>query len=376
MNDFYQDIYAPRVHSTDPDRSCLALFPDGSTATVTGRELNDAWRKNIASPNHPGIPQMGQLGAIDGYGYDLTFFFAASADGGNNPSASAFHRACLLGDRYAEPLAVQGPLYLSDSFRNLKLADWKALKYCWRSQTKEGKAKWKRAKEAMEQSLETANSGHRQRISAVQTAKSPRSVVYIDSNRYKCTELLLSRREIMLIAHPLLDSMEGTGVVDSVECCADDPELCLSKYTDEYAAYEKLCGFQDQNNIEPGSFRPDIALPLSTIDMDTFIWVQSDSEGCVNKLATKLLRMKILGDAIVARRKGHGLEDTMLADLDAMLERVKDSKKVCSLCGSQGKVKVCSKCNYTVYCSEKCQHEDWAAHKDICVNVESLWTSS
>lgn len=374
MGDFYQETYASRVLSSQPDRSCLVLHPDGSITTVSSREVHEAWRQDVVGPNHPGIPGMGYLEATDAYGYNLSFFYSVSPDGCDNPSAEAFLRACLSGDAYVGPVVVQGPLYISDTNRNLQLTDWKAMKYCWRSQTAEIKAKWANAKEGVAQALSAANgTDPRQRISAVQIAKTPKKVVYLDSGQKRSLELTLSKREIMLLAHPLLESMEGTGMMDSVEYCANDPDLCLAKYTDELTAFERLCQFQSSCSIEPGSFKPNLALPICTEDMETFVWVQSDSEGSVNKVATKLLRMRVLGDAIVARRKGHGLEDLGPETIGDMLERVRESKKRCSLCGSDGTVKVCSKCNYTCYCSEECQHEDWADHKDICVDVESLW---
>lgn len=389
MGDIYQEIYAPRLRSSDPQRSCLALHPDGSVTTVTQRQVDDAWRNMIAGSEDDrlGIPEMGHLQAMDVYGYNLFFFAAYSRDSrcqsvlsnpsASNPPAAAFHRACCWGHQYAPILPIYGSMYISDDNRDLKLSDWKLFKHCWRSQTKDVKSKSKRARD---KPIVDDESSIRQRVAALQAAKTSRSVVYIDATQKRCLELSLSKRDIVLLAHPLMDSMEGTGFLDSAEHCSSDPDLCLDKYSEELAVVARLRSFQAQHDIldAKAPFRPDVAVPMHARnegDRSTFVWLQSDSVGSFNKVATKLLRMKVLGDAIVTTTSGPGLKDTTAAHVDCiLLEQVKDAKNTCALCGAYG-TKLCSRCGYTCYCSAECQHNDWPTHKGICVDVETIWTT-
>lgn len=394
MGDIYQEIYAPRLRSSDPQRTCLALHPDGSVTTVTQRQVNDAWRNMIAgSEDHGlGIPEMGHLQAMDEYVYRLFFFAAHSREShqsqsvlsnpsASNPSAAAFHRACCWGHQYAPILPMHGSMYISDDNRDLKLCDWKLFKHCWRSQTKDTKANCKRGRGDPIEIVDDQSSID-QRIEALQAAKTARAVVYIDATQRRCLELSLSKRDIMLLAHPLMDSMEGTGVLDSVEVCSSDPDLCLDKYTEELATLARFQSFQEKHDIlldaAGAPFQPDVAVPIHASnegDSHTFVWLQSNSVGSFNKVATRLLRMKVLGDAIVATISGHGLTDTTAAYVDCiLLEQVKEAKNKCALCGAYG-TKLCSRCGYTCYCSAECQHNHWPTHKGICVDVETIWTS-
>lgn len=40
--------------------------------------------------------------------------------------------------------------------------------------------------------------------------------------------------------------------------------------------------------------------------------------------------------------------------------------KRCMVCGSQGRLQACARCELVVYCSKKCQKEDWRRHKTEC----------
>ena len=45
--------------------------------------------------------------------------------------------------------------------------------------------------------------------------------------------------------------------------------------------------------------------------------------------------------------------------------------KKCAACGNGAKkLKACAVCLKTKYCSEKCQWDDWATHKEDCKKIE------
>ena len=45
-----------------------------------------------------------------------------------------------------------------------------------------------------------------------------------------------------------------------------------------------------------------------------------------------------------------------------------DFSRVCSFCGAAGRFRKCP-CKMTNYCSTKCQHQHWKAHKTVCMHV-------
>ena len=42
------------------------------------------------------------------------------------------------------------------------------------------------------------------------------------------------------------------------------------------------------------------------------------------------------------------------------------SKRTCLICGQTHKLKACSACMNTYYCSSECQREDWPVHRNTC----------
>jgi hypothetical protein len=156
-------------------------------------------------------------------------------------------------------------------------------KHCWRLQTDGIKCICQRNDAALAQG-HCARGTVEEQASAARIAMSPSTVIYIEASSDRYTELELSKKEIMLITQPLDDSMEWTGIknMDNYEFSEDDPVLCATKYTEEQAALQKLCDFQSANGIDPSAFKPDIAIPIVTSEMNTFVWTQSDAKGGIN----------------------------------------------------------------------------------------------
>ena len=51
---------------------------------------------------------------------------------------------------------------------------------------------------------------------------------------------------------------------------------------------------------------------------------------------------------------------------------VKSIIKICSCCGKYDKLKMCSLCEKSWYCSIKCQKKDWTVHRKKCYLVKSM----
>ena len=49
-----------------------------------------------------------------------------------------------------------------------------------------------------------------------------------------------------------------------------------------------------------------------------------------------------------------------------MLNLELNDKKTCNVCKKKGKMKKCSRCRSTYYCSRECQVKDWEEHKKVC----------
>ena len=60
--------------------------------------------------------------------------------------------------------------------------------------------------------------------------------------------------------------------------------------------------------------------------------------------------------------------DCLIEEIDHELEIVECANDICKSTGKDTKLKVCSSCGVTYYCSRKCQKQSWPVHKAICDN--------
>jgi hypothetical protein len=404
MADLFQEVYLPRAQPSD-DATCLVLHPDGTISMVTKAEHNKEHKRILAryDPASGVVHEGSSIGTTMMYGYNTTMICTYHArDLPENKFARSFLRACktngnFVSDQYNT--MMRGPAYLLDDHRSLSLQDWQIFKHCWRSQTAENKAVWKEQEQTEDTVyhllFESPNERGPKEV-VVHYAKNPYTLVYAASTSNMLFEIQLAKKELMLLARPLGNSiiqfskkelmllarhlgnsMEWTVELhDSYEYCEENPTLCATKYAEELSACEKLRSFQEQHNLGSHAFRPDTSIPVITDDMHTFVWVQTGggtTGKSRNKTASKLLQMEVFGDAIIGQLNGgYSLKNTAQADVRAMMKVVSEKQYVCDNCRKRfdTKLLICSKCEFACYCSTACQRQAWSSHKLTCVLVE------
>ena len=106
--------------------------------------------------------------------------------------------------------------------------------------------------------------------------------------------------------------------------------------------------------------------------LDSMAWLAAPGDGAWAMAAQEPGRQRARSQAIACKYVAEMLEDPRegnVAGMKPLLESMSWSNHVCWTCGSAhgSKLKVCSSCRVSRFCSNACQAESWAnGHKETC----------
>lgn len=117
-----------------------------------------------------------------------------------------------------------------------------------------------------------------------------------------------------------------------------------------------------------GSFTSDSKLVRRMIKKDEILeaW-KNVSVTKVNILIKLFEAMNTLRSMIgIEKTKTDFYDDEHIADTARKMISAYERSRPCKVCGKRKPRNYCSKCKLTVYCSGKCQKDDWKKHRKIC----------